>query len=227
MALVTCRGMSRSFGRGERAVVAVHAATCSVGTTSRVAVTGPSGSGKSTLLHLLAGLDTPTSGEVSWPELGSDPTRRRGAVGVVFQGASLIPPLTVLENVAFPLLLQGSIQFEAEDRGRGALAGLGLEALADKLPEELSGGQAQRVCVARVLATRPRLIVADEPTGQLDSHAGHHVLDVLVAAAHALGAGLLVSTHDPEMAAHLDERWQMLDGRLQLTPNPVPRGGDR
>jgi putative ABC transport system ATP-binding protein len=227
MALVTCRGMSRTFGTGERAVVAVHAATCSVEATSRVAVTGPSGSGKSTLLHLLAGLDTPTSGGVSWPELGSDPRRWRGAVGVVFQGASLIPPLTVLENVAFPLLLEGSNQSQAEDRARAALAGLGLEALAGKLPEELSGGQAQRVCAARVLATRPRLIVADEPTGQLDSHAGHHLMEGLVAAADTLDAGLLVSTHDPEMAAHLDQRWQMLDGRLQLTPHPVPSRGGR
>lgn len=224
MTLVSCRAVSRTFGKGERAVVAVHGATCDVAPPSRVAVMGPSGSGKSTLLHILAGLDTPTSGEVSWPALTTDPTRLRAMVGVVFQGASLMPPLTALENVTYPLLLKGVPVSEAVAQGLTDLSSLGLEDLADKLPEELSGGQAQRVAIARVLAMRPSLIVADEPTGQLDSGAAHRVMELLVAAADALGAGLVVSTHDPEVAAHLDQRWFMHAGRLEVT-DPAQRAG--
>lgn len=223
--LVRCDGVSRTFGTGHRAVVAVHSATCAVNPGARVALMGSSGSGKSTLLHLMAGLDAPTSGNVSWPALADDRAELGGSVALVFQGASLMPPLTVVENVAFPLLLQEVSDQLARERALEALTTLGIEDLSPKLPEELSGGQAQRVTVARVLATRPRLILADEPTGRLDHVAARLVVDVLRAAADELGAGLLVSTHDPAVADLFPIRWSMGDGSLQTaTPPPVMAG---
>src|SRR4051794_10610385 len=181
---------------------------------ARVALVGPSGSGKSTLLHLLAGLDEPTRGEVSWPALGSRADLRPGPVAVIFQGPSLLPPLTVLENVALPIVLDGVPDQQARRRAHGALARLELAELADKLPEEISGGQAQRVAVARALAGRAQLLLADEPTGQLDRAAGAAVVDVLLAAAGHAGAALVVATHDPRVADRLAERWEMHSGRL-------------
>lgn len=220
--LVRCDGVSRTFGAGHRAVVAVHSATCTVNPGARVAIMGPSGSGKSTLLHLMAGLDAPTSGDVSWPALADSRAKLGGSIALVFQAASLMPPLTVVENVAFPLLLQGLSDQLAREQALEALRTLGIEDLSPKLPEELSGGQAQRVTVARVLATRPRLILADEPTGRLDHAAGRLVVDVLRAAAEELGAGLLVSTHDPAVADQFPIRWSMGDGSLQTaTPTEM------
>jgi putative ABC transport system ATP-binding protein len=163
----------------------------------------------------VAGLDRPTTGSVSWPALGSRAQLRPGKIGVVFQFASLLPELDVLENVALPLELAGAPAFQARERARDALADLGLDALANQLPEELSGGQAQRVAVARVLATAPSLVVADEPTGQLDHATAVPMLEVLEAACDALGAALLLTTHDERVAARYTLRWQMVDGRLR------------
>jgi len=214
MIAVRCEGAGRTFGTGVRAVVAVHGANCEIDTGRHLAITGPSGSGKSTLLHLLAGLDRPTTGTVTWPALGSWDELRPGPVGVVFQGPSLLPPLDVRENVALPLLLAGVSEAEAGAAADAALDRLGLSALAAKLPEELSGGQAQRVAVARVLAGRPQLILADEPTGQLDHLTGGAVIDALIESAVLLGAALVVTTHDPAVADRFDVRWEMADGRL-------------
>ena len=212
--LIRCEEISHTYGSGSTAVVAVHGLTCDVLSEVRLAVTGPSGSGKSTLLHLMAGLERPTSGRISWPALGADPTGRPGLVGVVFQGPSLIPALDVAENVALPLVLAGTTDGDARELAMSALRTLEVEDLANKLPEELSGGQAQRVAIARVLATRPMLILADEPTGQLDRATGAHVIDVLLHAADALHAALVVSTHDGAIAERLDRHWRMRDGSL-------------
>jgi ABC-type lipoprotein export system ATPase subunit len=212
--LARADAVARTFGSGTAAVVAVHGVSCEIRSGARLALTGPSGSGKSTLLHLLAGLDEPTVGTVTWPALGPRHLHRPGLVGVVFQGPSLLPPLDVAENVALPLLLAGRSEREAAAAARVALDRLGLEGLAGKLPEELSGGQAQRVAVARVLAGRPRLILADEPTGQLDHRNGAVVVDALLEAAAALDAALVVATHDPLVAGRFTERWSMTDGRL-------------
>lgn len=214
--LVRAVGAARTFGRGPAAVVAVHRASCEITAGARLALTGPSGSGKSTLLHLLAGLDEPTAGTVTWPALGTRRQLRPGLVAVVFQGPSLLPPLDVAENVALPLLLAGLPEDEAGAAAHQALARLGLETLAAKLPEELSGGQAQRVAVARALAGRPRLILADEPTGQLDHRNGAVVIDALLEAAGTLGAALVVATHDPLVADRFADRWSMADGRLLI-----------
>ncbi|MFI1183513.1 ABC transporter ATP-binding protein [Streptomyces sp. NPDC020799] len=228
--LVVCENAARTYGKGPGAVVAVHGLTCAVEPGTRVCVVGPSGSGKSTLLHLMAGLDRPTAGRVSHPGLGGEHAESLARhIGVVFQGPSLLPPLTAAENVALPLRIDGVPEGEADTRAYAALESLGLQALAPRLPDELSAGQAQRVAVARVLARRPRLVLADEPTGQLDRATGRQVLSVLLGAARELGAAVLVTTHDPRVARELDVRWYMADGRLvrpdaEAGPDPHPAG---
>jgi ABC-type lipoprotein export system ATPase subunit len=219
--LARCVDVSRTYGAGPTAVVAVHGATCEIGPRDRIALVGASGSGKSTLLHLLAGLEPATTGAVTWPGFGPPPARSPGAIGVVFQGPSLIPALDVAENVALPLVLAGADETSSAERAAAALTRLGVADLASKLPEELSGGQAQRVAVARVLAARPRLILADEPTGQLDHTTAAHVIDVLVTAADELGAALMITTHDPDVAARMQQQWPMHSGRLD-TGSPRP-----
>jgi putative ABC transport system ATP-binding protein len=187
--------------------------SCEVRTGQRIAVVGESGSGKSTLLHLMAGIDRPTSGSVLWPGLEVRDARPLG-VGVVFQAPSLLPALDVTENVALPLLLADVPPAEARDRALRALSRLDMTGLATAAPDELSGGQGQRVAIARVLAAEPALVLADEPTGRLDRRTAAHVLDVLLETVDALHAALVVSTHDPAVAERLDERWSMSDGRV-------------
>ena len=213
--LITMQDVALTYGSGPTAVVAVHGATCQVPTGARLAITGPSGSGKSTLLHLMAGLERPTTGLVSWPALGEDPLGRPGLVSVVFQGPSLIPTLDVVENVALPLILAGTETRVAHGLAMDALDTLDIDELATKLPDELSGGQAQRVAIARAVATQPLLILADEPTGQLDRATGAHVIDVLLAAADLLGAAVVISTHDPAVSDRLSTRWRIRDGALR------------
>jgi putative ABC transport system ATP-binding protein len=213
--LVRCRNVSRAYHVGSAHVNAVAGADCRVEAGTRVALTGASGSGKSTLTHLLAGLDSPTAGEVSWPGLGAEPTGRAGLVGVVFQRPSLLAPLAVTENAALPLLLAGVDPEHATARATAALARVGIADLGGKLPEELSGGQDQRVAVARVLASGPSLILADEPTGALDAAHATHVVDLLCHVAEELGAGLVISTHDPAVAERLPRRWWIRDGVLR------------
>jgi putative ABC transport system ATP-binding protein len=211
--VVDCRRISRVFGRGATQVVAVGDVSCQVEAGQRVALTGESGSGKSTLLHVLAGLDTPTTGTVDWPMLTVRDGRPLG-VGVVFQAPSLVPALDVTDNVALPLLLAGVQAPVARERALRALTDLELLELATAFPDELSGGQGQRVVIARVLAGEPALVLADEPTGQLDHRTAVHVLDVLLQAVAELGAALVVSTHDPLVADRLPDRWAMTDGHL-------------
>jgi ABC-type lipoprotein export system ATPase subunit len=214
--LVRCDGAARTFGRGPAATVALQPTSCEVFPGARIAVTGPSGSGKSTLLHLMAGLDQPTLGAVEWPSIGGRDDLRPGPVGTVFQGPSLLPPLTVAENVALPLLLARHDERSAAQAARDALDRLGLAGLADKLPDEISGGQAQRVAVARALVGDPVLVLADEPTGQLDHPNASAVVDVLLETASHTDAALVVATHDPAVSDCLAERWEMRDGRLEV-----------
>jgi len=213
--LVRCRGAGRTFGAGPTATVALQPTDCEVPEGARIALVGPSGSGKSTLLHLLAGLDEPTVGAVEWPGIGPRETLRPGPVGVVFQGPSLLPPLTVLENVALPAVLAGTADHDAREKARAALATLNLCELADKLPEEISGGQAQRAAVARALVGQPRLLLADEPTGQLDRDSASELIATLVGAAARTGAALVVATHDPAVAAQLRACWEVRNGRVE------------
>jgi ABC-type lipoprotein export system ATPase subunit len=211
--LARCAGLARTFGRGRSAVVALHEATCEIDERRLIALVGSSGSGKSTLLHLLAGLDTPTAGTIEWPALAGAPLRP-GPVAVVFQATSLVPALDVLENVTLPLLLAGRDDRSAVAAAHTALAAVGLTGLAERLPDDLSGGQAQRVAIARALAGEARLLLADEPTGQLDHETGAAVINALIDAANHSGAALVVATHDPEVAARFPTRWRIVDGRL-------------
>ncbi len=222
--LAVCQRAARTFGSGRRATVAVHDATCTIRAGDRIALVGPSGSGKSTLLHLLGGLDIPTSGTVRWPAFDHDGTPHVTEVATVFQGGSLVPSLTVVENVGLPLLLAGRAEEEAHAAATTALSLLAIGELAQALPEELSGGQAQRASVARAVASGPRLLLADEPTGKLDHRAAAIVIDVLLAAADALSAALVVSTHDRAIAERLNTGWTMDSGRLHV---PAADGGPR
>ena len=205
----------RIFGQNGSQVIALRNATCSIGPGARIAIVGPSGSGKSTLLHLLAALDEPTSGVVRWPALGDRDTLRPSKISFVFQSESLLAPLTVLENIEVPLLLVGSDADDARREASEILAALDLEALADKLPEEISGGQAQRVAVARSLVLRPALILADEPTGQLDHGTAAHLLDLIDHRLAGTGAALVVATHDAFVAGRMQTQWTMEHGVLR------------
>jgi ABC-type lipoprotein export system ATPase subunit len=212
--LVACDDVARTFGRGPTAVVAVHGMTCHIRAGDMIALTGPSGSGKSTALHLLAGLDEPTTGSITWPAIGDRDALRPGPVSMVFQGPSLMPALDVLENVALPLVLSGTNDKDARTAADDALNRLGLLGLRERLPDQLSAGQAQRVAVARALAGAPVLLLADEPTGQLDRANAVLVIDALMTTAATTGAALIVATHDTRVAARLAIRWTMADGRL-------------
>ena len=220
--LVVCQGAGRTYGTQATATVALEPTDCAVRAGDRVALVGASGSGKSTLLHLMAGLDEPTVGTVAWPAIGASAALRPGPIAVIFQGPSLLPPLTVAENVALPLILGGTADRAAHAAAREALTRLDLAELSDKLPEEISGGQAQRVAVARALAGEPALVLADEPTGQLDRVNGAAVVDVLLAAAEHAGAALVVCTHDPTVARRLPQAWEMHSGRLSATDAQEP-----
>lgn len=214
-ALVIAGAITKVFGEGEAAVSAVVDAACEVKHGDRIALVGPSGSGKSTLLHILGGLEQPTSGSVTWPMLAAGDKLTPRYVAFVFQEPNLLPPLTAVENIAVPLLLAGVAPKKAAAAAGSALARLHLHSMADKLPEDLSGGQAQRVGIARAIATEPRLILADEPTGQLDSAAADHVIDQLLAAADGSRAALIVATHDDRVARRLAIRWTMSHGKLE------------
>lgn len=214
--LVRCSAVRRTFGHGEAALDAVSAATCEIAEGEQIVIAGPSGSGKSTLLNLMAGLDRPTSGDIRWPAIGPIEALRPGPVSIVFQGPSLIPSLTVLENVALVCLLNGDKRERAQSSAQRALHLLDLESLATKLPEEVSGGQAQQIAVARALAGNPRLIFADEPTGQLDRVNAISVIDALQRSAQASGASLITTTHDPLVVERFPKRWLMAQGILKV-----------
>ena len=219
--------VSRVHGAGDTAVHALRAVDLTVVPGELVAVMGPSGSGKSTLLTLAGGLDTPTSGEVvveghplSQMGRASMAQLRRRNIGYVFQDLNLIPALTAAENVALPLELDGRRAREARPLAEEALAEVDLADLADRFPDEMSGGQQQRVAIARALVGDRRLVLADEPTGALDSTTGEAVLRVLRARVDAGAAGLLV-THEARHAAWADRVVFLRDGIVVDTTGSV------
>ncbi|MFI2667222.1 ABC transporter ATP-binding protein [Micromonospora carbonacea] len=217
--------VSRTFGRGERAVHAVRDVSFTAGRGELVAVRGRSGAGKTTLLNLVGGLDRPDSGRVrvAGHDLGAAGERellrlRRGTVGFVFQTFGLIPILSAAENVGVPLRLAKVPAAEREERVAVLLELVGLGGHAAQRPYELSGGQQQRVALARALANEPDLLIADEPTGQLDSETGRSIMDLLRAVVHARGMTALVATHDPALIDLADRTLTLRDGHLVPAP---------
>lgn len=213
--LVEARSVVKIYGKGSSIVTAVANASCSIRAGDRIALVGPSGGGKSTLLYMLAGLERPTTGLVVWPALRRNERLLPAFAGFVFQNSNLIAPLTAVENVALPLLITGVSPDHARRAAVDALKRLELADIADRLPEDLSGGQAERVGVARALVSEPSLVLADEPTGQLDGASAARVIDQLLAAADHAGAALIVATHDDRVARRLRTRWAMTHGVLE------------
>ena len=222
--LLEARRVVKAFG----ATPALRGVDLTVVPGEVVAILGPSGSGKSTLLHCLAGLTRPDAGEVQYDaqrvDLMSERERtrlRRTEIGVVFQYGQLVPELTAAENVALPLML--------DRRGRGAalaaaqtwLTRLGVPDVADARPGQLSGGQAQRVAVARALVTEPRLLVADEPTGALDSLSAEQVMELITSVARESGTTVVLVTHDLRVASYADREVVLRDGQLAGTTVPA------
>jgi len=201
--------------------VAVDAVDLAITPGSRTAIMGPSGSGKSTLVHALAGVVRPGSGEVWFEDERLDllseaerSRRRLARMGMVFQFGDLVPELTLVENVMLPLQVLGEKARAARERALEMLDALGVAELADRRTGAVSGGQVQRAAVARALVHRPAVVLADEPTGALDSLTAERVLDAMVAVTAAAGAALVVVTHDHVVASHLDDLVVVRDGRV-------------
>jgi putative ABC transport system ATP-binding protein len=217
--IIRVRDLVMRLPSGGRALTILDGVSFDVSDGEFLAVTGPSGSGKSTLLGLLAGLDQPTSGTVAVD--GADVTAldedalarfRRATIGYVFQSFHLIPTLTAAENVAIPLELAGAA--DALGAARRLLDAVGLGPRAHHYPAQLSGGEQQRVALARAVALRPRVILADEPTGNLDSTTGAEIIELLLSLKREYGATLVMVTHDPAVARHADRELALRDGRV-------------
>jgi putative ABC transport system ATP-binding protein len=221
MIVLEIRQLTKHYPMGEATVTALDCVDFTVERGEFVAIMGPSGSGKSTLLHLLGGLDTPTSGEIilagqAFSGMSDDQiTRfRRQKIGFIFQFYNLLPTLTAAENVALPLLIEGRSPAEYQPRLQELLGLVGLEDRASHLPDQLSGGQQQRVAIARAFANQPEIVLADEPTGNLDSRSGTAILELLRTACLELGATIVMVTHDPRAASYASRVVFLKDGRL-------------
>jgi putative ABC transport system ATP-binding protein len=216
---VTITALSKVYTAGGTAISAVDDVTLEFAAGSMTAVTGPSGSGKSTLLHLIGGIERPDSGTIRVDGVEVTALRRsrgtayRRGVGFVFQRYHLLPTLTALDNVVAPLLPY-RVPFDKTTRGRELLAAVGLADRERSLPAQLSGGQQQRVAIARALVASPRLLLADEPTGNLDSRTGAAILDLLGTLRADYGMTMLIATHEQHVAARSDRLVRLRDGRV-------------
>lgn len=215
-------GLSRTYGTGDTAVHAVVDVDLELRAGELLILRGASGSGKTTLLNLLGGLDVPTAGTVALGDrvmTGASETElvdlRRRDLGFIFQGFALLPVLSAAENVELPMRIAGMPAADREERTTELLAAVGLTGHENQRPDELSGGQQQRLGIARALANEPRLLIADEPTGQLDSTNADAMMSLIARLVHERGVAAIVSTHDPRMALYADRIIEIRDGHLR------------
>lgn len=219
--LMSLRGVSKSFALGGNTIAALKSVDLTIARGEIAAVTGPSGSGKSTLLNMCGLLDVFDSGQLLYdgqPLLAADEQRktelRRKTIGFVFQSFNLVPVMSAYDNVEFPLYLLGVPKAERHQRVTQALARVGLGGFGGHRPDQLSGGQRQRVAIARAVIKRPQLVIADEPTANLDSVTAIQIVDLMKSLAHAHGTTFLVATHDERMIGHCDRALVLDDGVL-------------
>jgi ABC-type lipoprotein export system ATPase subunit len=221
--LVSARAVSKSYEMGKGAVHVLRELSFEVARGEFVALRGASGAGKSTLLHLLGGLDAPDRGEIwfggqnlAGHSPGDLAHLRNARIGFVFQAYHLLPELDALENVCLPARIARVPTATAEARGRELLERVGLKERLEHRPAELSGGERQRVAIARALANQPDLVLADEPTGNLDSHTGSEIIELLCSLVSDKKSTLIIATHDPNIAARAPKVVQLVDGRIHL-----------
>ena len=226
MSVIEARELSKSFGAGDATVEAVSSLSMAVDAGEIVLLLGPSGSGKTTLVSMLGGLLTPTRGTVHIDGVGSVHTLKDAAgarlrsIGFVFQSFNLLPALTASENIALPLRLLGAPRAAALERANALLDSLGLSRRRNALPAVLSGGEKQRVSLARALVTEPRVLLADEPTASLDTHTGREAMELLRTSVHEGGQACVVVTHDTRLMHLADRIMHIEDGRLVNEERP-------
>lgn len=219
--LLQCHRLSKTYQEGRLSTEVLHNVSFSIQPGELMAIVGSSGSGKSTLLHLLGGLDEPTSGDVIFKQsnLNSLSSKakaelRNRELGFIYQFHHLLPDFTALENTAMPLLIGGMKASDAQKKALDVLAAVGLEKRASHRPSELSGGERQRVAIARALVNNPSLVMADEPTGNLDQRTAESILTLIKDLNRQQGTAFLIVTHDLHLAKQLDRQLEMRDGRL-------------
>lgn len=219
--ILHCQQLGMTYTEGPNNVEVLHDINLQIDEGERIAIVGASGSGKSTLLHLLGGLDLPTAGSV-WidgQEMSGMSDKRRGDVrnqylGFVYQFHHLLPEFTAIENVAMPLLIRGDDTKQAKQKAANLLEGIGLGHRLEHRPIELSGGERQRAAIARALVTEPNLVLADEPTGNLDVKTAQGVFDMMMELNQRIGTALVMVTHDNDLAAKMDKRYYLEQGVL-------------